>query len=53
MARKDSDGGKVSKKSSAREKRERNGVYSQKAIRLREVALESRMEKRRQAAQKK
>jgi len=48
MARKDAHGGKASKKSVGREKRERNGVYSQKAIRIREAILESRIEKRRE-----
>lgn len=46
MARKDTiNGGKVSKKSKNKEKYERNGAYSAKAIRLRETVLENRKEK--------
>ena len=49
MARKLADGGKVSKASKRKEKKELKGDYSQKAIRQREAIIENRRSKQEQA----
>ena len=51
MARKLLDGGKVSKASRRKDKLDRNGVFTQKAIRRREAVIANRASKQQQQQQ--